>query len=161
MSDWRKQLSHGRVYLWWRASCPVWFRKKKKFTICFHNQIVVRELDNLCYLWELSREGSNTYELKAEKQKVSGSGKAPPLFLQIMFAYHIPLCLCKTHDQMWRLEIFCQIQVVSRIPTTDALKEAQLVTVLSVPAAKGLSMGSSELNYLGSRPCVANLPIFV
>lgn len=76
------------------------FGKKKKFTICFHNQIVVRELDNLCYLWELSREGSKTYELKAEKQKVSGSGKAPPLFLQIMFAYHIPLCLCKTHDQM-------------------------------------------------------------
>lgn len=60
MSDLRKQLSHGRVLSLLldggelTSSC---FEKKKKFSVCFHSQIVVRELDNLCYLCRLSVEG--------------------------------------------------------------------------------------------------------
>lgn len=59
MSDLRKQLSHGRVLSLLldggelTSSCF----EKKKFSVYFHSQIVVRELDSLCYLCRLSVEG--------------------------------------------------------------------------------------------------------
>lgn len=47
----------------------------------FHNQVVVRELD-CCYLWKLAVEGSKPFELKAEKQKVSGWRRVPQLLFK-------------------------------------------------------------------------------
>ena len=60
---------------------------------------------------------------------------------------------------MWDQELFHCVQIVSRIPATVALKEAQLVLVLSVPASKGLFVDSSRRIYFESGPCLANLSL--
>lgn len=86
---------------------------------------------------------------KLRYRRFLAGGEVPQLFFQ-----SCSYLLLRYTNQVWEQELFHCVQVVSRIPATVAVKEAQLVPVLSVPASEGLSVDASRLIYFESGPCL-------